>query len=125
MLSIQVQSSDPTKLAPPRLIIEYSTKAVDVASIDAAKMLFKVDYSMTTENFWESLQILIGFVAAFAVVVYGVKMNNWQSRQQQNPPNNQDESLTSMNFVMQAFVVLCHVFVLLFFPFVVAVCLYW
>ena len=130
MLLIQVKSDDPSKLTPPRLIIEYETKAIDPAREErqpiSDRLLFKVDYSMKTDTFWESIQILIGFVAALALVVYGVKMNNWQTRQLQQGFGIQNESsLTSMGFVLHAMMILCHTFVLLFFPFAVAICSYW
>lgn len=88
-------------------------------------LLFKVDYSMKTDAFWESIQILIGFVAALALVVYCVKMNNWKSRQLQQELGNQNGSMTSSKFVVHASMILCHTCVLLFFPFAVAICSYW
>ena len=132
LLSIQVQSESPDKLTPPRLIIEYDTKikdpdpAFEEDSPSNDLLLFKVDYSMKSDTFWESIQILIGFVAAFALVVFGIKMNNWQSRQLQPELGNQnDGSLTSMIFIIHSTMILCHTFVLLFFPFAVIICSYW
>jgi glucose uptake protein GlcU len=130
MLSVQVQSENPNKLTPPRLIIQYETKTLDPTQLESSTitdlLLYKVDYSMKTDTFWESIQILIGFVAAFALVVYGVKMNNWQSRQQQQQLGNQnDGSLTSMSFILHATMTLCHTLVLLFLPFAVSICSYW
>ena len=134
-ISTQVQSDNPNQLTPPRLIIEYETKVINLSqkeSLGSDLLLFKVGYSMKTETFWDSIQILLGFVSAFAILVYGVKINNWQSRQQpqqqQQQENNlhqNDESFTSMTFIVHATMTLCHVFVLIFFPFVVAICSYW
>jgi hypothetical protein len=120
---IQIQSENPSKLTPPRLVIEYETKTSAAWTNDSSSsdlLLFKVDYSMKTDSFWDSIQILIGFGAAFAVVVYGVKMNNWQSRLKE-----QALTLSSMTFIIHATMTLCHTFVLVFFPFAVAICAYW
>lgn len=128
MLLIQVQSDDPNKMTPPRLIIEYETKAIEPSRAGKAtitdSLLFKVDYSMKTDAFWESIQILIGFVTALALVVYGVKMNNWHSRQLQQEGLSSG-SMTSTEFIIHASMILCHTCVLLFFPFAVAICSYW
>eukprot|EP00804_Cyclotella_cryptica_P009607 CCRYP_006304-RC/>CCRYP_006304-RC protein AED:0.04 eAED:0.04 QI:1898/0.4/0.66/1/0.6/0.66/6/31/1047 len=124
LLLIQIQSENPTRLNPPRLIIEYETETIPSLS-GSRSLLFKVDYSMKTDTFWNSIQILIGFVAAFAVVVYGVKMNNWLSRQHQALGRRNDGSLTSMTFVVHAIMILCHTLVLLFLPFTAAICSYW
>lgn len=128
MLLIQVQSEDPSKLTPPRLIIEYQTKALDPAQQEKPicdSLFFKVDYSMKTDTFWESIQIIIGFIAALALVVYGIKMNNWQTRQPPQSNEQQYASLTSIKFIVHAVMMLCHTFVLLFFPFAVVICSYW
>jgi len=47
VLQIQTQTENPSKIYPPRLIIEYETTATKVSEKDT--LLLKVEYSMKTE----------------------------------------------------------------------------
>ncbi|EED96619.1 predicted protein [Thalassiosira pseudonana CCMP1335] len=68
-LQVVIQSENPNRVYPPRLVIEYATAtSVD---IDNTKdlLVFKVDYSMKTENFWSSIQVILGFTAYLVYIV--------------------------------------------------------
>ena len=123
-----IQSENPKRLYPPKLIIEYATSVSGSWSADLKNketLVFKVEYAMKTENFWSTIQVMIGFVFAFAVVVFGVRMNNWQSRQRANDSESSFGSMTGFHFIFHGVMVACHTFVLLFFPFLFLICCYW
>ena len=73
VLQIPTQSENPSKLYPPKLILEYATTTSGSwTGEEGIILLSKVEYSHKTENFWASIQIMIGFILAFAVVIFGV-----------------------------------------------------
>lgn len=126
MLEVKSQSEDPKQIYPPRLVVEYATKPRgDRDDVDLS-LIFKVEYSMETADFWASIQIMIGFIFALAVVIFGIRMNNWQSRQRANSDDPASAgSILGFQFMIHAFMVVCHTFVLLFFSFIVMICFYW
>ena len=88
--------------------------------------MFKAEYSMKTEDFWASLQVVIGFLFALAVVIFGVRMNNFQSRSRAGGDGNSlDGSLLGLRFMLHGFMIACHTFVLLFFSLIFAICAFW
>mmetsp|Transcript_22163 Transcript_22163/g.41859 ORF Transcript_22163/g.41859 Transcript_22163/m.41859 type:complete len:755 (-) Transcript_22163:2004-4268(-) len=131
ILQIQTQSENPSQLYPPRLIVEYATTANGNRFATAEKeatntsLVFKVEYSMKTENFWASIQVMIGFIFAFAVVIFGVRMNNFFTRQQANVDDPAARSTLGLHFILHAVMIACHTFVLLFFSFNTIICAYW
>lgn len=125
-LQVVIQSENPNRVYPPRLVIEYATAtSVD---IDNTKdlLVFKVDYSMKTENFWSSIQVILGFVSALGAVVFCTRINNWQSRQRTDSTDvSTAGTLTSLHFILRAVIVACHTLVLLGFPLAFLICAYW
>lgn len=100
-------------------MVEYATAT---KSSDAElSLLFKVQYSMRSDSFWDTIQIWLGFIFAFAVVIFGFRVNNFQSRQRTDNAG----STFGLQLLLHAFAVACHIFVLLFGCFTVLICAYW
>ncbi|KAL7535263.1 hypothetical protein ACHAXR_010500 [Thalassiosira sp. AJA248-18] len=128
VLQIPTQSENPSKLYPPKLILEYATTTSGSwTGEEGIILLSKVEYSHKTENFWASIQIMIGFILAFAVVIFGVRMNSWQSRQRTYSAEGPSAagSILGLHFMLHGFMIACHTFVMLFFSFTFMICLYW
>ncbi|KAL7548806.1 hypothetical protein ACHAWF_012064 [Thalassiosira exigua] len=126
VLHITTQSEDPTRLVPPILIIDYKTSTGGNWTGIKDELVFKAEYSMETANFWASIQVVIGFIFALAVVIFGVRMNNFQSRSRAGSDGNSlDGSILGLHFMLHAFMIACHTFVLLFFSLTFIVCAYW
>lgn len=70
---------------------------------------------------------MIGFVLALGSVIFGVRMNNWQSRQRMTRTNDGEHPRESIlgHFMLTAVMLACHTFVLLFFSFQFLVSAYW
>ena len=127
VLQIQTQSENPSKLYPPKLTIQYATATSGSLfgreeGADAS-LLFHVEYSMKTANFWASMQIVIGFLFSVGVVIFCIRMINWQSRQRADSSDN--GSTAGLRFMLHAFMIACHTLSLLFFAFLFSICAYW
>lgn len=124
VLQIQIQSEQ-TRLYPPKLTIEYATATKGSwPSEEEISSVFQVEYSMKTDKFWESIQIMIGFLCAFGVAIFGIRLNNWQSRQRASDDGSAG-SIFGLSLVLHAFMVASHTFVVLLFFFIFMICLYW
>ena len=124
-LQIQVQSEKPTRLYPPRLTIEYATATKGKGFGQEVSSVFQVEYSMTTDKLWESIRIMIGFLCAIGVVISGIRLNNWQSRQRASDDSGSTGSIFSLSLVLHVFMVASHTFVMLLFSFIFMICAYW
>ena len=81
---------------------------------------------MQTANFWATIQIMSGFVIACGVCVFGVRLNNWQSRQRAVGNDlSSIGSMTGFHFMIHANMIAFHTLVLLGFPFAFMICCYW
>ncbi|KAL9181414.1 hypothetical protein ACHAXT_010219 [Thalassiosira profunda] len=119
VLRVPTRSENPDQLYPPQLVVEYATST---KSSDAElSLLFKVEYSMRSDSFWDTIQIWLGFIFAFAVVIFGFRVNNFQSRQRTDNAG----SVFGLQLLLHAFVVACHTFTLLFGCFTFLICAYW
>ncbi|KAL3827608.1 hypothetical protein ACHAXA_002105 [Cyclostephanos tholiformis] len=126
VLKIQIQSEKTTRLYPPILTIEYATATKGSWSgEEEVTSVFQVEYSMRTNKFWESIQIMIGFLCAIAIVIFGIRLNNWQSRQRTSDDSGLTGSIFSLSLVLQVFMVASHTFVVLLFSFIFMICTYW
>ena len=130
VLQIQTQRENHNQIYTPQLIIEYETTtslSSDNKVSNTSPLLFKVEYSMKTEKFWNALMTMIIFVIALFLVIFGIRMNNWQSRQKSSTSEDPSgaSSLLGFQAVLHAFMVACHIFATLFFCFIFFVCTYW
>lgn len=126
VLQIQIQSEKTTRLYPPKLTIEYATATKESwLGEDEISSVFQVEYSMKTNKFWESIQIMIGFLCAFGVAIFGIRLNNWQSRQRSSDDTGSGGSMFGLSLVLHAFMVACHTFAVLLFSFIFMICAYW
>ncbi len=88
--------------------------------------MFHVEYSMKTDNFWASMQIIIGFLFALGVLIFCIRMANWQSRQKTDSSDTGSSgSAIGLWFLLHAFMIACHTLSLLFFLFMFSICAYW
>lgn len=70
VLQTTMQNEDPSKIYPPRLIIEYDEVFVNsiINSPLSSPIIFKIEYTMDTKNFWKAVKIIVGFVSAIAAL---------------------------------------------------------
>lgn len=125
VLQIQTQSENPSKLYPPKLTIQYATATSSSWSgnegdVDSS-LVFHVEYSMKTDNFWASIQIII--LCAVGVVIFCIRMINWQSRQKTDTGS--AGSTAGLWFMLHAFLTACHTLAMLFFLCLFLICAYW
>jgi meckelin len=127
ILQMQTQSENPSKLYPPILTIQYATATSDSWSGNeegaSLSLMFHVEYSMKTDNFWASMKIIIGFLFALGVLIFSIRIANWQSRQRFD--NGSSGSAIGLRFLLHAFMIACHTLSLLFFLFLFLICAYW
>jgi len=139
ILQNTIQDIDPSKLFPPTLMIEYVERQAstwverdsDTGDDDAKNMaidtiLFKSEYTMQTVDFWDNIDIVIGFVSAIACVVWIIRVRNWQTRNQRlGAAASPDGEANSTMYMVHVVMIAAHTFVLVFFPFVFGICAYW
>src|SRR6056300_517592 len=66
------------------------------------------------------------YSSIISVLIFGIRMNNWQSRQRANQSDpTLAGSVMGLHFILHAVMIACHTFVLLFFCFIFMVCAYW
>ena len=138
VLQTTIQNEDPSKIHPPRLIIEYAEVFVNsVVESNVDSIMFKMEYTMDTKNFWNAVKILVGFVSAIAALIWILRVNNWFCRNNRpmddvrrnnyhNDPEYYDTTsrILVMNFIHFIMLAL-HSFVIAFTPFIVGLCTYW
>lgn len=126
VLEIKAHSENPSRIYPPRLVVEYiSATSADGGLSEKVKLLFKLEYSMDTKNFWDGYQLMIGFLFTVGCVVFGVRMNSWTSRQRYGGADDPARSTFGLQMMLHGLVIACHTFALLFFGFTCIISLYW
>jgi len=138
ILRTQIQEDKTDKIYPPTLTIEYGEKkpsefsdaiAVDDDDIGAASsspiatVMFKVEYTMNTVDFWYNATILIGFLTAVAGMIWMIRVRNWQNRTSKIGAGDLDQ--VGMIYMVHVIMLMCHSFVVVFFPFTFCMCAYW
>ena len=125
-MQIQIQSEKTSRLYPPRLTIEYATATKGKWTGEGkATSVFQVEYSMRSNKFWEAMQITVGFLSAFGIVIVGIRISNWFSRQRASDDSGSAGSTYGLSLVLHAVMVACHTSVVLLFCFLFMICLYW
>lgn len=135
MLHTSIQSQSPSHIHPPRLVIEYVERKVSEISAESdsggniyASIVIKTEYTMKTKKFWTAVKVMSGFVSAAAFIVWLVRLYKWQVRNKRisfsvnKLPVEQRDGST---LILHAVMLMIHTFVIVFCPFIFAICAYW
>ena len=145
VLETTIQEEDPTRIYPPRLVVEYEHVRVDGAGDDSDAALwddviFRVEYAARTERFWTNVEVMMGFVCAVGVVVWILRCYNWQNRNRltgteagtgggggagASARHGREEYMLVFSFVVHVVMLAFHTFVWVFFPLMFGICAYW
>ena len=135
VLQTTIKDEDPSQIYPPRLIIEYadieskefldqSRRQSTTNTAHDPTVAFKIEFTMKTTRFWASIKVVLGFVSALTVVIWMLRLHNWQTRNIRIPVDAQD-SFNVMLFIVHAIMLACHTCVIVFTPFLFGICAYW
>eukprot|EP00814_Leptocylindrus_danicus_P000666 CAMPEP_0116009804 /NCGR_PEP_ID=MMETSP0321-20121206/3640_1 /TAXON_ID=163516 /ORGANISM="Leptocylindrus danicus var. danicus, Strain B650" /LENGTH=938 /DNA_ID=CAMNT_0003478815 /DNA_START=538 /DNA_END=3354 /DNA_ORIENTATION=- len=122
-IKTSIRNDDPKKIYPPQIIIDYNEKkSSDVTATDVS---FKVEYTMQTDAFWDALEIILGIVSAFTLVVWMIRVRNWNESSWRGANIGTDGGMNSSIYIIHVAMLACHTFTMIFTPFMLVTCTYW
>ena len=128
-----IQSKSSSQIYPPQLIIEFEERNVDKVDLgqdskEVETLIFKTEYTMMTEKYWTTIEVMIGFVSAISVAVWLLRVYNWQNRNKRISADGSvitDSSDGGIVLLLKCIAMALNTFVLIFFPFILALCTFW
>ena len=74
MVRTIIRPESRSQIYPPQILIEYKERDVDELNSNMEDVLedtliFKTEYTMMTQKYWSTVEVMIGFVSAIAVVI--------------------------------------------------------
>ena len=118
-----IRNDDPKQIYPPQIIIDYKEEKVPGAT--DAGVFFKVEYTMQTNAFWNALEIILGIVSAFALVVWMIRVRKWNEASWRVTSYGTNGGINSSNYIIHVVMLACHTFTIIFTPCMLIICTYW
>ena len=130
VIKTAIQSKSRSQIYPPQLIIEYEERNVENLQLrqdSEETLIFKTEYTMMTGKYWTTIEVMIGFVSAISVAVWLLRVYNWQNRNKRISAdgNVMTDSSEGGIILLKCIAMALNTFVLIFFPFILALCTFW
>ncbi len=134
VLQNTIQLSQPNKIYPPKLIIEYAEielkpptnprSGQSQAKDDLTTfLLFRAEYTMNTKQFWARIKTVLGFISAMSIVICILRIYHWVARNK-SPVEDRAAALNTVELMSQSILIFCHTVSMIGFPFIFTICLF-
>ena len=87
-------------------------------------IIVRTEYTMKTKKFWATVKVMVGFISAVSILLWLFRAYKWQIRNKIEvvEPKNHNGNIA---LVLDMAMLMLHTFVIVFFPFIFTISLYW
>lgn len=132
MIKTIIRPESRSQIYPPQMIIEYEERDAEEMNLKTETvfedtLIFKTEYTMMTEKYWATVEVMTGFVSAIAVVIWLLRVYNWQNRNKRTSIDGTVTTSSSDGWIMllHCVAMAVHTFVIVSFPFILSLCTFW